>query len=322
MTEAPTSLLALSGGVGGAKLALGFARTMAPGTLAICANTADDFEHLGLSISPDIDTLMYTLAGLNNQQLGWGLAGDSWQFMERLEALGGEHWFRLGDKDLATHVVRTKLLAQGLSLTEVTRQLCASLGIAHLVYPMSNEPVRTRVVTDEGELSFQRYFVGRQCQPRVSSCHFDGVEDARLVPELLVLLADPALDTVVICPSNPFLSVAPMLNLPGFRDSLTKSSAVKVAVSPIVGGKAIKGPTAKMMAELDMPVSALEVARFYQGLVDGFVIDPCDVAQASSIQDLGMQCLVTNTVMKTLQDKTRLADEVREFAGQLRGQHE
>ena len=306
-------VLAISGGVGGAKLALGLAQILSAEELTICANTADDFTHLGLRICPDLDTVMYTLAGLNNQQLGWGLQGESWQFMESLRSLGGAEWFKLGDRDLATHVLRTDMLGRGQSLSEITRQLCQQMGVRHRLLPMSDDPVATVLDTDEGELPFQDYFVRRQCRPAVSDYRFDGVERARAQGELMDLLRDPQLDAVLICPSNPFVSVAPVLALGGVREAMEQSAAPVIAVSPIVGGRAIKGPAAKMMQELQLPASALEVARFYRGLLDGFVIDDCDESQAASIEALGMTCLVTATVMHTLQDKTRLARELMTF---------
>jgi LPPG:FO 2-phospho-L-lactate transferase len=299
--------------VGGAKLALGLAQILSADELTICANTADDFTHLGLRICPDLDTVMYTLAGLNNQQQGWGLQGESWQFMDSLRALGGADWFKLGDRDLATHVLRTDMLARGRSLSEITRQLCEQMGVRHTLLPMSDDAVSTVLDTDEGELSFQDYFVRRQCQPAVSDYRFDGVEGAQVQRQLMDLLRDPQLDAVLICPSNPFVSVAPVLALGGVREAMEQSAAPVIAVSPIVGGRAIKGPAAKMMRELQLPASALEVARFYRGLLDGFVIDDCDGSQAASIEALGMSCLVTATVMHSLQDKTRLARELMTF---------
>ncbi len=313
MAAGPDKILAISGGVGGAKLALGLSRILAPEQLLICANTADDFTHLGLRICPDLDTVMYTLAGLNNTRLGWGLAGESWQFMESLGALGGADWFRLGDKDLATHVMRTHMLSQGRSLTELTRQLCRELGVEHGLLPMSNEPVATVVETDEGDLPFQDYFVRRQCEPAVRGYRFEGLEEAEPQAELMALLRDPDLEAIIICPSNPFVSVAPVLALQGLREALLACPAPVIAVSPIVGGRALKGPAAKMMREMQLPATALEVGRYYAGLLDGFVIDECDRDQASLIEGLGMKCLVTGTVMHTLEDKTRLARELLTF---------
>ena len=312
-------ILAISGGVGGAKLALGLSRILGPEELTLCANTADDFTHLSLRICPDLDTVMYTLAGLNNPQLGWGLAGESWQFMEQLRSLGGEDWFQLGDRDLATHVVRTGLLAEGLPLSEVTRKLCLRLGVEHPILPMTDQSVATLLDTTEGELAFQDYFVRRRCEPPVRAYRFAGMAQARVQPDIARLLRDPVLSAVLICPSNPFVSVAPVLSLPTLREALGNSLAPVIAVSPIVGGNALKGPAAKMMRELKMPVSALEVARFYGSVLDGFVIDECDRAQASWVEALGIPCLVTGTVMRNIDDKIRLAQDILSF-GQILAQ--
>jgi LPPG:FO 2-phospho-L-lactate transferase len=306
----PSHVLALSGGVGGAKLALGLARVMEPAQLTIVANTADDFEHLGLHISPDLDTVMYTLAGLNNTRQGWGLAGETWQFLDALEKLGGETWFRLGDRDLATHVHRSQLLRQGLSLSEVTAILCRELGVSQQLLPMTDDPVRTVVVTGQGELSFQHYFVREQCEPRVSGFRFDGVQSARPQPRLLELLASGTLSAIVLCPSNPFVSVDPMLSLPGMREAIAGAGAPVIAVSPIVGGRALKGPAAKMMAELGLPASAEAVARHYRGLVDTFVLDEADAALVAPVAALGMNAAVAPTIMESLADRENLARRV------------
>lgn len=305
-----TKVLALSGGVGGAKLALGLSHILAPEELLICANTADDFTHLGLRVCPDLDTVMYTLAGISNQQQGWGIEGESWQFLESLKRLGGADWFKLGDKDLATHVLRTEGLSGGQSLSQVTRRLCRSLNVPQRLVPMSDDPISTVLDTDQGCLSFQDYFVRRQCQPMVKAYRFDGIKQAVPQPELIALLREPGLEAIVICPSNPFVSVEPILALPGVRLALQQSAAPVIAVSPIVGGKALKGPAAKMMQELQLPVSALQVAHFYRGLVDGMVIDVADETQRAAIEALDMACLVTPTVMKSLQDKTVLAEQL------------
>jgi LPPG:FO 2-phospho-L-lactate transferase len=307
-------VLAISGGVGGAKLALGLARTLDPSRLTIVTNTADDFEHLGLYIAPDLDTVMYTLAGLNNQQAGWGLAGESWQFLETLAQLGGESWFRLGDKDLATHVYRSQRLAQGASLSTVTAELCARLGIGPDLLPMSEDPVRTMVLSEEGELAFQHYFVREQCRPVVTGFRFEGVETARPQPKVMALLADPSLSAIVLCPSNPFVSVDPILALPGLREAMINSPAPVCAVSPIVSGLAIKGPAAKMMSELGMPVTALAVAQHYQGLVDYFVLDDGDATLVAEIERLGIRVATTATIMKSLADRERLGRFVVELA--------
>jgi LPPG:FO 2-phospho-L-lactate transferase len=310
----PRHVLALSGGVGGAKLALGLAKTLNPEQLTIVANTADDFEHLGLAISPDLDTVMYTLADLSNKELGWGLANESWNAMAALEQLGGDTWFRLGDRDLATHLERSLRLNKGDTLTEVTDYLC---GIEHRILPMTNDPVRTRVKTADGELAFQEYFVRDQCQPAVSGFYFSGLEQAQPNPELLALLASDELDAIVICPSNPFVSVEPILAMTGVREAMKASSAPVIAVSPIVGGLAIKGPAAKMMAELDMPSSAHSVAAYYGDLLDGFVLDQTDAHLQRKISDLAVPVLCAQTIMRSLQDRTELAQTVLQFAGQI-----
>ena len=312
-------VLALSGGVGGAKLALGLSKCLSPEQLTIVANTADDFEHLGLSISPDLDTVMYTLADLSNKELGWGLAGESWNAMSALESLGGDTWFRLGDRDLATHLERSQRLKAGESLTEVTRYLCNRLNVEHPVIPMTNDPVRTRVKTHQGELAFQEYFVREQCQPEVTGFYFDGLEQAEANPLLQQLLSDAELEAIIICPSNPFVSVAPIIDLPGVREAIKASSAPVIAVSPIVAGIAIKGPTAKMMKELDMPSTALSVAGYYGDLLDGFVLDNSDHGLQSELQDQGMPVRVTATIMKSLQDRINLAEDVLAFAADLVG---
>lgn len=308
-------VLALCGGVGGAKLALGLYRVLAPGRLTVAINTGDDFEHLGLHVSPDIDTVTYTLAGLNDTERGWGLADESWNFMAALGRLGGEKWFNLGDRDLATHVLRTIQLKEGRSLSEITAGFAARLGIdAHLL-PMSDDPVRTKVSTPEGELDFQRYFVERQCAPEVRAITFEGVADARPHPALMQALADSSLAAIVICPSNPYLSVDPLLALPGLREALASAPPPVIAVSPIVGGAAVKGPTAKIMCELNLPVTTASVAEHYRGLVDGLVIDESDAAEAAT---LDLPVLATGTVMHTVEDKERLARAVLDFTHSLK----
>jgi LPPG:FO 2-phospho-L-lactate transferase len=311
MTASADSVLALSGGVGGAKLALGLADELPPGQLHVLANTGDDFDHLGLHISPDIDTLLYTLSGLANPEQGWGLAGETWQAMDSLQRLGGETWFRLGDKDLATHLRRRQQLAQGLSLSEVTAGLAASLGVDTHIYPMSDDPVRTTVHTTDGDLPFQHYFVREQCRPAVTGFNFDGISAARPNRAVLRLLQDGQLSRVVICPSNPFVSVDPILQVPGLWLALRDCPAPVILVSPIVAGLALKGPAAKMMAELGVPVTATGVAEHYSGrypgLVDYFVIDESDVTLAPEIEELGLEVAVTKTIMNSRDDKRRLA---------------
>jgi len=304
-------ILAISGGVGGAKLALGFASELADSQLHVMVNTGDDFRHLGLHISPDVDTLLYTLSGRSSQSLGWGLEGESWDTMAALEQLGGETWFRLGDKDLATHLWRTQALANGTGLLELVDTLAQRMGIGCKIHPMSADPVRTTVCTDEGELAFQHYFVRRQCQPAVTGFRLEGIDSARPNPTIMQMLAEDAFSAIVICPSNPFVSVDPVLQIPGMWQALRAASAPVIAVSPIVAGMAIKGPAAKMMAELDMPVSALAVARYYSErypeLISDFLIDDSDAPLASDIRSTGMDVAITNTVMHSIEDKQRLA---------------
>jgi LPPG:FO 2-phospho-L-lactate transferase len=310
-----TTYLAISGGVGGAKLASGLASILKPQELTIVANVADDFDHLGLHICPDLDSNMYALAGLNNEELGWGRQGETWQFMAALKQLGGEGWFNLGDQDLAVHVERTQRLARGESLSDVTRALSQALGIMHPLQPASDDPIRTIVETPAGDLSFQHYFVREQCAPAVSGFHFDGIEAAAVAPAFDAAMSDPNLAAIVICPSNPFVSVDPILQIPGLRDRLTGLKVPILAVSPIIAGQAIKGPAAKMMAELKVPATSVAIAEYYDDLLDGFVIDVQDTSLVDQFGDLPL--LVTETVMKNADDRAALAHAVVEFSGQL-----
>jgi len=312
MSRSEGFVLALSGGIGGAKLALGLYRILPPGALMVVAKTGDDFEHLGLAISPDIDTLLYTLAGLDNPELGWGRRDETWTFMKALESLGGETWFNLGDGDLATHVERTRRLAAGESLSQIADDFRRRLGISARLLPMSDDRVRTRLRTAEGWLDFQDYFVRQRCRPVVREIAFAGADQARPQPNFLAALADKNLRAVVICPSNPFISIDPILSLPGIHEALRACQAPVVAVSPIIGGKAVKGPTAKMMAELGLPVDAAAVARHYGELLDHYVADETD---ANEIGDLGLPVTVTRTFMLSLEDREALARVVLEAAG-------
>jgi LPPG:FO 2-phospho-L-lactate transferase len=309
------TVVALSGGVGGAKLALGLSRVVPPNELLVVCNTGDDFEHLGLCISPDIDTVMYTLAGVANPELGWGRADETWSFMETLATLGGETWFQLGDRDLAVHVERTRRLRAGECLSAITTDLCARLGVGPRVLPMSDDPVRTLLRTDEGWIDFQEYFVRRRCEPVVHELAFHGASTARAQPEFLAALADPATRAVVICPSNPFISIEPILAVPGVRAALAECAAPVIAVSPIIGGRAIKGPTAKMMAELGMTPSAGSVARRYDELIDGYVCDFADMDQAAGVS---AKVTLAQTLMTTLADREALARVVLSAARMLR----
>jgi len=308
--------LALSGGVGGAKLALGLSKILNPEELTVIANTGDDFTHLGLDICPDLDTVMYTLAEVSNREVGWGQAGETWNFLEALSRYGGETWFRLGDRDLATHIARTHRRSQGASLSVTTSELSEALGIQHLLAPMTDDDVKTIVHTQNDEtLSFQHYFVRDRCEPVVTGFHFAGIEQAAPSQTFVRSLEDPALALIVICPSNPFVSVDPILEIPGVMERVGRTPMV--AVSPIVGGQAIKGPAAKMMNELGMPQTATAVAQHYVhkygGALTGFVIDNEDASLKAEIQDLGLETIVTNTVMITLQDRIDLAHQVMDF---------
>jgi LPPG:FO 2-phospho-L-lactate transferase len=310
-------VVALCGGVGGAKLAYGLAQLLAPRELVIVVNTADDFDHLGLRICPDVDTVMYTLCGKDNRDLGWGRAAESWEVLREVEQLGGETWFRLGDKDLALHLLRRQLLDRGLRLTSVTQELATRLGVQHPVLPMSDEPVRTIVATAEGELAFQDYFVRRRCEPKMTGLRFEGATHATLSPEVAAALSDPGLRGVVICPSNPYVSVGPILAIDGIRRRLETMQAPVLAVSPIVAGRAIKGPAAKMMAELGGPVSSLTVARLYGDLIDAIVLDEQDRALLDERVDSDPQLLVAQTMMHTLEDRVALARECLRFLSQI-----
>ena len=273
-------IVALAGGVGGARLALGLAAVLSPSQLAIVVNTGDDFEHHGLHVSPDLDTVMYTLAGVNNAATGWGRAKESWNFMAALAELGGARWFNLGDRDLATHVLRSEALRAGHSLSAIMQTLAARLGVRHALLPMSDHPVRTRVKTARGELAFQDYFVRERCRPRVQGFRFAGARGAAPPPVLQKLMRGGRVRGVVICPSNPFVSVAPILAVPAIRAWLKERDFPVVAVSPIVGGAALKGPAAKMMRELKHEASAAGVARHYGRLVDGWGIDCAEIGRA------------------------------------------
>lgn len=311
-------IVALAGGVGGARLAVGLAAVLPPSRLAIVVNTADDFTHHGLAVSPDLDTVMYTLAGIANPVLGWGRTDETWNFMSALQALGGESWFRLGDRDLAVHVLRTEWLRAGVPLSEITRRLASHLGIRHAVLPMSDAPVRTRVRTADGrELAFQDYFVRLKCRPRVAGFRFTGSRAARVPPDLLRILCG-RIDAVVICPSNPYVSVAPILAVREIRERLQSRDFPVVAVSPIVGGAALKGPAAKMMHELGASASALGVARHYGGLVNGWVIDRADARLRPKIERTGASAVIANTIMSSRAKSIALAKRVVAFARSLR----
>lgn len=311
-TSPPLQVVALAGGVGGAKLAVGLQAVLPPGALSVIVNTGDDLEHWGLTICPDLDTVMYNLAGVNNPETGWGRAEDSFTVLHTMGLLGGEDWFRLGDKDLAVHLRRTEWLRQGVSLTEVTDRLRRAFGIPSQIFPMSDSPVRTLVHTDEGDLPFQYYFVGRRCEPCVIDVSYVGAEEANLPEGARAALL--AADVVIFCPSNPYLSIDPILSVGEMRLLLKKIRAPKVAVAPIVGGKALKGPAAKMMREMGYPVTPVTIAAHFDDVLDGFVLDREDEAAAPHMR---LPTLVTDTIMHTLDDKIRLARETLDFTRSL-----
>ncbi len=311
MSVAPR-VVAISGGIGGAKLALGLYRALPADSLMVACNTGDDFEHLGLSISPDMDTVLYTLAGIANPETGWGRVGETWTFMEALESLGGETWFRLGDADLALHVERTRRLQAGETLSSISSDLCTRLGVRARIVPMSDQPVRTLVHTDDGVLPFQRYFVQNRCEPKVTGFTFHGAGDAHPSLPLWEALISESLEAVVICPSNPFISIDPILAVPGLRGAIADCGAPVIAISPIIAGKAVKGPTAKMMSELGVPESARAVAEHYEGLLTGFVLDDADRIQISSVS-----CMHTSILMESEADRIELARQVLAFAQEI-----
>jgi LPPG:FO 2-phospho-L-lactate transferase len=287
ISQGKSKITALAGGVGGAKLAHGLQAALPSGALSVVVNTADDFRLWGLHISPDLDTVIYTLAGLANLATGWGVAGDSWAALDMLSRYGRDPWFRIGDRDLATHVLRTQLLAEGRTLTEAMADLAASLGIPGDILPMCDELVETLVETDEGTLGFQDYFVRRRHADTVTGVTFHGVEAARPTAAVADAMSEAA--AIVFCPSNPIVSIGPILAVPGMSGLLERSTSPKVAVSPIVGGEALKGPAADMLRSLGHDVSPVGVAAIYTGVIDGIVIDQVDQALASRIEDMGIQ---------------------------------
>lgn len=306
-------IVALAGGVGGAKLAAGLATVLPPEELLIAVNVGDDFEHLGLTVCPDLDTVTYTLAGIANRTQGWGLEGETWNFMAMLRDLGGEDWFNLGDRDMALHVLRTQRL-KTQTLSTVTADIAASLGICHRIAPVSDDPVRSMVETDEGELAFQDYFVRRRCEPRFLSIRYDRADAATPSPALAEAFSNPALEAIIICPSNPFLSIGPILAIPGIRRALESRRVPVVAVSPFIGGKAVKGPAAKIMNERGFEATPSAVVDYYAGLLDGLVIDHADAALPCT----GPAILADDTLMRDAADRERLARITLDFARSLR----
>jgi LPPG:FO 2-phospho-L-lactate transferase len=304
-------ITALAGGVGGAKLVDGLARVLPPDDLTVLVNTGDDFQHLGLYICPDLDTICYTLANMANPISGWGRADETWQTMKNLVSLGGPAWFQIGDKDLATHLERTRRLKEHQPLSQVVKDFCRIWEIKQTVLPMSDQSIRTIVETDEGNLDFQEYFVHRECKPRVKGFKFFGIETASAAPGVFDAIENS--DTIVICPSNPWVSIGPILSLAGMKSSLKAKQVI--AVSPIIGGQTVKGPAAKMYRELGIQPSALSVAEHYQDLITQFVMDVTDLELKEDIFRLNIQPFVTNTLMKTTNDRQQLAQDVLNFIG-------
>ena len=339
MQNSTSKVVALAGGVGGAKLAHGLAQCLPPANLTVIVNIGDDFDHMGLRICPDLDTVCYTLAGLANPSTGWGRADETWNVFEGVKRLGGPSWFRLGDSDLSTHLERTRRLRQGQSLSYIMRDFCQAWGVELTILPVTDDFTPTWVYTDNGEMPFQEYFVHRQCQPRVVGFRFEGVERSHPAPGVIEALR--AAELVVICPSNPWVSIDPILAVPGVRDAIAShplsldpigeertpqerayrgkvvTKRAVLAVSPIIGGKTVKGPAAKMYAELGIQPSALAVARHYGSLLNGFVLDSVDAVQTEPVQAFGIRTLATNTLMPASDERRRLAQEVLDFGRSL-----
>ena len=315
--NSPVTHLALSGGIGGAKLALGLEHIFNSPKLMIAGNTGDDFEHFGLNISPDLDTLLYTLSGKSDLERGWGLANETWSFMKAMKEIGGETWFQLGDRDLAIHVERTRRLKEGERLSLITSSFCRKFGVKSHIVPATDDPLKTLVKTPKGILSFQHYFVRDQCRPKILGFKYEGLENAQPCPALEEALESSLLETVVVCPSNPFLSIDPILAVKGVREKLKSNNARVIAVSPIVGGDAVKGPTANNLRDLGFSVSAYTIAKYYSDFIDGFILDKGDENEISRIESLGMQVGLTDTVMTDLKSKIKLAENVLRFSKTL-----
>ncbi|TET36788.1 MAG: 2-phospho-L-lactate transferase [Anaerolineales bacterium] len=306
-------ITALAGGTGGAKLVDGLATLLEPDKLTLIVNTGDDFEHLGLAISPDLDTVTYTLAGLANPQSGWGRTDETWNFLQTLKEFGSPVWFRLGDRDLALHVERTRRMKAGQPLSEITRMLCRTFGIDHVILPMTDDPVRTIVETEDGDLPFQEYFVKHSHEPQVRGFRFEGIENAMPAPGFLQAIEDS--DAVILCPSNPWVSIDPILALSGVRKVL--EGEITVGVSPIIGGQAVRGPAAKMFTAMGIEPSACAVAEHYRQILSGILIDEVDAELAPEIEALGIRTKVTQTMMRTQPDRKTLAEEVLTFTEEL-----
>ncbi|HKP86002.1 MAG TPA: 2-phospho-L-lactate transferase [Blastocatellia bacterium] len=301
-------ITALAGGIGASKFLLGLAKILPPENVTIIANTGDDVKLFGLRISPDIDTVTYTLAGVINEATGWGIAGDTFESLRWMARYSEAQWFNLGDRDLATHIYRTHQMHEGRTLSQVTDLIRRSLGVGSTILPMTDSYTPTRVVTDEGEMHFQEYFVRRRCEPRVREIRFDNIESATPAPGVASAILEA--DRVIVCPSNPFISIGPILAVPGIRDALEQTRATVIAITPIIEGRALKGPAADMLRDLGHEVSARAVAALYRDFADVFMLDVADAAIKPEIEALGLRVIATNTVMRTLEDKQRLAETV------------
>lgn len=312
--QSKMEITALAGGVGGAKLVEGLSRVVSPDSLTVVVNTGDDFIHMGLKICPDLDTICYSLAGLSNPATGWGRNDESWNALEIIGKLGGPTWFRLGDKDLGLHLERARLLNEGFSLSQITALFCKANGIGVNVLPMSDDDIQTIVITDHGGISFQEYFVRQHCEPEIIGFKFAGIREADPAPGVIDALETAEL--VVLCPSNPWVSLDPILSVSGVRQVVENHKTV-IMVSPIIGGNAVKGPAAKMFSELGFKPSATAVAEHYVDLLAGFVFDSKDIELDTEIQNLGIKTKITNTIMQSKEDKNRLALEVIEFAKEV-----
>ena len=317
MNKNSEKYIALSGGIGGAKLALGLSHTLASSQLMVVANTGDDFEHLGLSISPDIDTLLYTLADLSNTELGWGRRDETWNFAQTCEQIGMDTWFKLGDRDLAIHLYRSQRLKEGASLSLVVEELCSRFKVGSTIVPMSDLPVRTVVESDIGTLSFQEYFVKNKCVPRVSTIRFEGLEEARPSPAFMEGLDDEALQAIIICPSNPFLSVQPILSLPGLKEKIQSTGRPVIVVSPVIDGQSVKGPTIKLMEELGLICNVRTIAELYKDIATAIVVDTLDESFSNDINSMGLKVHSTRILMTDLQDKINLAQDICKFSRNL-----
>jgi LPPG:FO 2-phospho-L-lactate transferase len=319
------TVLAVCGGVGGAKLALGLQHLLPAGELAVVVNTGDDFDHLGLRICPDLDTVLYTLAGVVHPQQGWGRAEETFGFMDELRRQGGPEWFLLGDRDLVVHVERTRRLAAGERLTQIMADLAQRFGVASRILPMTDSPVATLLETDAGQLEFQHYFVRLRCEPAVRRLSFAGAPQAQPTPELTAVLRSTALRAIVLCPSNPFLSIDPVLAVPGLRAALRAARVPIVAVSPLIGGLAVKGPTAKIMRELGLGTDTAAILRHYASVIDGLIIDPTDAEEGAeeattrhACAEAGVALRAEPTLMRSLADRVRVAEAALSLADSLR----